>query len=214
MPVKIGSTLSHYQIIEKLGEGGMGVVYLANDTKLNRQVAVKLLPSGITSDQADRARFLREAQAAAAINHPHVCVIHDIQEQDDLQFIIMEYVREPYIPEEIAQLRPREAMMITKRVIGFESEFDIAQNDIEYEMVTCVRAIAGDEVALDQALAYIHHREGLRAKGGAERNAQVVQRTVEELKTFNANQRGGLWARVGSFVKGTKTVDTSNPFNK
>lgn len=130
------------------------------------------------------------------------------------QAVIMEYVSEPYIPEEIAQLRPLEAMMITKRAIGFESEFDIAQNDIEYEMVTCVRAIAGDEVALDQALAYIHHREGLRAKGGAERNAQVVQRTVEELKTFNANQRGGLWARVGSFVKGTKTVDTSNPFNK
>lgn len=129
------------------------------------------------------------------------------------QAVIMEYMSEPYIPDEVARLRPLETMMITKRAIGFESEFDIAQNDIEYEMITCVRAIAGDDVALDQALAYLHHREGLRAKGGAERQAQVTQRTLEELKTFNANDnRGGLWSRVGSFVKGGQPADTGNPF--
>ncbi len=88
----VGKTISHYKIIEKLGEGGMGEVYLADDTKLKRQVAIKFLPSRVTIKETDKARFLQEAQASAAINHPHVCVIHDIKEHEDQQFIIMEYV--------------------------------------------------------------------------------------------------------------------------
>jgi len=92
MPIEIGKTISHYKIIEKLGEGGMGEVYLADDTKLKRQVAIKFLPSRVTINETDKARFLQEAQASAAINHPHVCVIHDIKEYEDQQFIIMEYV--------------------------------------------------------------------------------------------------------------------------
>jgi serine/threonine protein kinase len=88
----IGKTVFHYDIIEKLGQGGMGVVYLARDTKLKRDVAIKFLPSGITINETDQARFLQEAQAAAAINHPNVCVIHEIQEHGDTPFIVMEYV--------------------------------------------------------------------------------------------------------------------------
>jgi serine/threonine protein kinase len=92
MPLEIGKTISHYKIIGKLGEGGMGEVYLAADSKLKRQVAIKFLPSRVTINETDKARFLQEAQASAAINHPHVCVIHDIKEHEDQQFIIMEYV--------------------------------------------------------------------------------------------------------------------------
>ena len=88
----IGKTISHYKILEKLGEGGMGVVYKAKDTKLDRFVALKFLPLHLTKSQNERDRFIQEAKAASAINHPNVCVIHDIQEQDDPQFIIMEYV--------------------------------------------------------------------------------------------------------------------------
>jgi serine/threonine protein kinase len=88
----IGKTISHYQIIEKLGEGGMGEVYLADDTKLKRQVAIKFLPSHITVNKTDKARFLQEARAAAAINHPNVCVIYEIQDLEERPFIIMEYV--------------------------------------------------------------------------------------------------------------------------
>jgi len=94
----IGKTISHYKIISKLGEGGMGLVYKAHDTKLDRTLALKFLPPNISTSDSDKARFLQEAKAASAINHPNVCVIHDIQEYDDpatkdrQQFIVMEYV--------------------------------------------------------------------------------------------------------------------------
>ncbi len=88
----IGKTISNYKIFEKLGEGGMGVVYKAHDTKLDRTVALKFLPSHLTLNDTDKERFLQEAKAAAALNHPNVCVIHDIQEVEEHHFIIMEYV--------------------------------------------------------------------------------------------------------------------------
>ena len=88
----IGQTISHYRILEKLGEGGMGIVYKAEDTKLKRTVALKFLPRGLEAHEPERARFLQEAQAAAALNHPNICTIHDIAAEDDQQFIVMEYV--------------------------------------------------------------------------------------------------------------------------
>jgi serine/threonine protein kinase/tetratricopeptide (TPR) repeat protein len=88
----IGQKISQYQILEKLGEGGMGVVYKAQDTKLDRLVALKFLPHHLTANEAEQARFLQEAKAAAALNHPNVCAVIDIQEHDGTQFIVMEYV--------------------------------------------------------------------------------------------------------------------------
>jgi len=88
----IGQTISHYKILDKLGEGGMGVVYKAEDTKLKRVVALKFLPPGLDAHEPERARFLQEAQAAAALNHPNICTIHDVALEKDQQFIVMEYV--------------------------------------------------------------------------------------------------------------------------
>jgi len=88
----IGKNISHYQILEKLGEGGMGVVYKAEDTKLKREVAIKFLPHHIAASEEDRERFKIEAQAAAALNHPNIATIHAIEEVDDELFIVMEYI--------------------------------------------------------------------------------------------------------------------------
>ena len=88
----IGKTISHYHILEKLGSGGMGEVYLAEDTKLKRQVALKFLPQGIELNDDDKARFNQEAQAAAAINHANVCTIYEVQDEGEMPFIAMEYV--------------------------------------------------------------------------------------------------------------------------
>jgi serine/threonine protein kinase/Tol biopolymer transport system component len=106
----IGQNISHYRIVEKLGEGGMGVVYKARDTHLDRFVAIKVLPPEKVADPQRKARFVQEAKAASALNHPNIVTIHDISSEDGHDFIAMEYVA----GKTLEQLIPRKGMRLNE----------------------------------------------------------------------------------------------------
>ncbi len=92
MPLEPGQKLSHYRLVEKIGEGGMGVVWKARDEKLRRDVALKVLPAELVQDPERRRRLLREARSAAAINHPNIGTVHEVDEAEGTVFIAMELV--------------------------------------------------------------------------------------------------------------------------
>jgi serine/threonine protein kinase/cytochrome c-type biogenesis protein CcmH/NrfG len=125
-----------YKIIEKIGEGGMGIVYKAEDTKLKRNVALKFLPSELTRDKKAKTRFIQEAQAAAALNHPHICTVYEVDESDDQTFIAMEFIEGKTLKDKIeaGPLATDEAIDIASQVaegLGEAHKKGIVHRDIK-----------------------------------------------------------------------------------
>jgi len=133
----IGKTISHYKILEKLGGGGMGVVYKAEDTKLRRLVALKFLPPDLSRDEDAEARFIQEAQAASALDHPNICTIYEIDEDNDRRiFICMAYYEGETLEKQMARskLQVAEAIdiaMQTARGLERAHEAGITHRDIK-----------------------------------------------------------------------------------
>ena len=118
MPLQPGTTLGPYSVTAKIGEGGMGQVYQATDTKLNRQVALKILPEAFASDPDRLARFQREAQVLASLNHPNIAAIHGLEDSEGTKALVLELVEGPTLADRIAQgpIPVDEALPIAKQI--------------------------------------------------------------------------------------------------
>ncbi|OGU24939.1 MAG: hypothetical protein A2X66_06975 [Ignavibacteria bacterium GWA2_54_16] len=192
----IGQTISHYHILEKLGEGGMGIVYKAEDLKLKRTVALKFLPADLTRDEEAKTRFVHEAQAASALQHPNICTIHDIDETVDHQlFIVMDWYDGQTLKEKIAggPLKTEEATSDTIQIAqGLQQahEKGIVHRDIKPANII----ITNDGVAkiLDFGLAKLAGGAKLTRTGSTVGTAAYM--SPEQARGLDVDLRTDIWS--------------------
>ena len=193
--VLTGTTISHYKILDKLGEGGMGVVYKAKDLRLKREVALKFLPSHLLGDGDIRARFEREAQAAAALHHPNICPVHEIDAVDDKSFISMAFIEGEPLDKKIAQgpLRIEEALDIAQQVAkGLEAAHKraIVHRDIKPENI--IVDDMGHVTIMDFGLAQL--TEASRLTKTDQTMGTVFYMSPEQTEGSGTDHRADIWS--------------------
>jgi eukaryotic-like serine/threonine-protein kinase len=200
----IGKTLGHYQITEKLGEGGMGEVFLADDTSLHRKVALKFLPTEMQQDATARKRFLREAHSAALLDHPYICSIHEVGESEGKAFIVMEYVDGQTLRDKLARgaLSLEETLQIASEIAeALEAAHGkgIVHRDIKPANIMLTRT--GHAKVMDFGLA-----KQLIPSGGIESQERTItaltrnDSTVGTLAYMSPEQLRGVTVDAGSDV--------------
>lgn len=196
MSTLVGQTVSHYNILSKLGQGGMGVVYKAEDTRLKRTVALKFLPPEFTQDQSARERFFHEAQAASALGHTNICVVHDVDETPDGQmFICMEYLDGETLKKKIERgaLKIDEAISIAVQIgqgLAKAHEHGILHRDVKPANIM----ITTDGVAkiVDFGLAKLSSKTVLTRTGSTLGTAAYM--SPEQARGEQVDQRTDIWS--------------------
>jgi serine/threonine protein kinase len=191
----IGQTISHYHILEKLGEGGRGVVYRAEDSRLKRTVALKLLPQEFKRDPEAKVRFLLEAQAAAALDHQNICNIHEIEESEDQIFIVMSCVEGQDLKEKIAAgpLKLNEILRIAIQTAeGLQEAHDkgIVHRDIKSANIMVNEK--GQVKIMDFGLAKLIGQTGLTVEGTT--MGTVSYMSPEQTAGNDVGHRSDIWS--------------------
>ncbi|HLF20025.1 MAG TPA: serine/threonine-protein kinase, partial [Bacteroidota bacterium] len=196
----IDKTISHYKILEKLGEGGMGVVYKALDLKLDRHVALKFLPAHVSSSGDDKARFIQEAKAASALNHPNILTIYDFIEEQGESFIAMELVEGESLKTKIAEAKEKVSQLSISQVLGYADQMaqglskahekGIVHRDVKSEniMVTTDGLIK----IMDFGLAKLKGKAGMTRAGSTVGTAAYM--SPEQIQGEEVDEQADIWS--------------------
>jgi serine/threonine protein kinase len=189
----IGQTISHYKILALLGEGGMGVVYKAQDTTLDRFVALKFLPPHLSASEQDKARFLQEARAAATLDHPNICTIYSIEEHDGQMFIVMQFVDGELLRTRMNGLSMKQAIEIGMQVgegLAAAHEKGIVHRDIKPENIM----VRKDGIAqiMDFGLAKLKGVSRLTKEGSTVGTAGYM--SPEQVQGQDADHRSDIFS--------------------
>jgi serine/threonine protein kinase len=190
-----GSSISHYEVVSKLGEGGMGVVYKAEDTTLERTVALKFLATHLFNDEEAKKRFLREAKAAAALNHPNICPVYEIGESEGRTFISMAYIEGGTLEDRIgsAPLALKEAINIARQVAeGLEAAHEKGVVHRDIKPANIMVDSKGRATIMDFGLAWLSEASRLTKKDQTVGTAAYM--SPEQLRGEEVDHRTDVWA--------------------